>query len=232
MNKQLHRLAIPLILLLAACRPAVSEYSDAEAPKQLTVDSAATSASFKFLPGSDRLAPGEAERLQRMAAAGAIVPGDRVTVAAAGEPRLAAGRQIAISRELLGYGVVAYARPLPALPPDQAVVEIGRYLVTLPPCPNWSKPPANDFTNAVSSNLGCATAVNLGQMVAYPADLVGGQPQAQTVGVPAASAVNRYLHDKITPLPSAAAGLPLAGGGASAAPSGGETSGPGATGSQ
>ena len=73
----------------------------------------------------------------------------------------------------------------------------GRYLVTLPACPNWSQYPASDFTNARSSNFGCATASNLGLMVANPADLVAGRELAHADGTPAVSAVTRYLTDKV-----------------------------------
>jgi hypothetical protein len=81
----------------------------------------------------------------------------------------------------------------------------GRNMVTLPPCPNWSQPPASDFSNAKSSNFGCATASNLGLMVASPADLVSGREAAYADGIPAVSAVNRYLTDKVK-LPDTSAG--------------------------
>ncbi len=60
---------------------------------------------------------------------------------------------------------------------------------------------ANDFTNALPSNFGCATAVNLGLMVASPADLAGGRQLAPANGKPAAAAVDRYLNDEVL-LPS------------------------------
>ena len=209
MNKRLHPLAIPLMLLLAACRAAVADYTEAEAPNQLTVDSAASSFEVRFVPYSVRLAAGEAAHLRHMALTGQIKPSDRVTIALSGAGRFAEGRAAVLSRELLLYGIVAQTRPLAAAPPNTARVEIGRYLVTLPPCPNWSKPPANDFTNATSSNLGCATAQNLGLMVASPADLVSPQHLGSAAGQPAAAAVNTYLNNKVQ-LPTQNQALPLA----------------------
>ena len=99
--------------------------------------------------------------------------------------------------------------PIPApglgVPGDAAVIRRERCLVTLPPCPDWSKPAvgAGDFTNTASSNFGCATAVNLGLTVAQPADLVGRLVRSGSRPVqPAATAVDRYLNDKVA-LPAA-----------------------------
>ena len=64
--------------------------------------------------------------------------------------------------------------------------------------------PGSDFTNQTSSNFGCSDAVNLGLMVASPADLTEGRPLGPADGKPAAAAVARYLDDKVTPLPTEA----------------------------
>jgi pilus assembly protein CpaD len=205
MKRPLYFLAIPVMLALAACRPGAAEYTEAEAPKALRVDSAASNLSIAFAAGSDRLAPGEAARLQRLAMSGGMSPGDRVTIAAAGDPRLRQHRIEAISGELLPFGIVATPSPLVGVPRDRAIIAVGRYLVTLPACPDWSQYPASDFTNAKTSNFGCATATNLGLMVASPADLVGARETAYADGTPAVNAVTRYLTDKVK-LPETATG--------------------------
>jgi pilus assembly protein CpaD len=81
----------------------------------------------------------------------------------------------------------------------------GRHMVTLPPCPNWSQYPASDFTNVKTSNFGCATATNLGLMVANPADLVAGRELSAADATPAVNGVTRYLTDKVK-LPDTGAG--------------------------
>jgi pilus assembly protein CpaD len=197
---------LALILALAACAPGAAEYTKAEAPNRLQVAGAANTVELAFAPRSDRLAAGAAARLDSLVATGAIRPADRVTVAAAGPPGLAAAREAAVARQLLRWGIVADAQPLPAVPRDRALMTVGRYAVTLPPCPNWSQPRANDFTNAPTSNFGCATAVNLGQMVASPADLASGETLGPAAGQPAAAAVTRYLTDQVTPPVVAAVG--------------------------
>lgn len=190
-------LALPVMLALAACRPGAAEYTENEAPKLLRLDSAGTQFGLAFAPGSAWLAPGEGARLHRFALSGAIGPEDRVSVSASGAPRLQQQRAEAISRKLLGFGIVAAANPIDGVPPDRALITVGRYMVTLPACPNWSKPPSADFTNALPSNFGCATASNLGLMAASPNDLVSGRTLGPADGRLAVSAVQRYIGDSI-----------------------------------
>jgi pilus assembly protein CpaD len=59
---------------------------------------------------------------------------------------------------------------------DRLAVTVRRYRVVLPGCPNWTGDPLTVFDNRPHGNWGCSTAVNLGMMVANPADLVQGRP--------------------------------------------------------
>jgi pilus assembly protein CpaD len=202
------RYPLAVALAVAGCAPGAAEYTKAEAPDQLQVDGGTSSVVVSFAPGASRLSAASASQIDRLVASGAIRPPDRVTVAAAGPPGLAAAREAAVAHELLRWGIVAEAQPLPAMASNNAIVTIGRYAVRLPPCPNWSQPRANDFTNAPPSNFGCATAVNLGLMVARPADLITAQNLGPAAGQPAAAAVSRYLIDQV-PLPNLVAIGPL-----------------------
>ncbi len=216
MKIRLYPIALPLLLGLAAC---VTEYSKSEAPAALQVDGAESRVELAFVGGSARLAAGEAGRLDRLVLAGNIRPADRVAIAAAGPPGLAERRAAAISSELLRYGIVASTLTLDTAPANRAIVSVGRYTVTLPACPNWSQSLATDFTNALSSNYGCANATNLGLMVASPADLVSGRTLAPADGQPAVAAVERYMTDRVKPPPAPTA-TPFA-----ASTGGGETGG-------
>lgn len=196
-------LAGAVLLALAACRPGAAEYTDVEAPRNLTLDNASAQLTVRFAPGSSRLLASDAARLRAMAASGGIAESDRVSVAVAGSPALAAARFETIAADLLRYRIVASPRPVASLPPNHAVIESTRYLVTLPTCPNWSKQSQLGFSNTAASNYGCATAVNLGLSVAYPADLIEGRPVALADGIPAANAVQRYLAEKVLlPIPA------------------------------
>ena len=88
------------------------------------------------------------------------------------------------------------------MPANHAIVSVGRYAVTLPTCPNWSQSLSYDFTNAFTSNYGCANATNLGLMVASPGDLVSGRPFSGADAQPAAAAVQRYLTDRVKQPPA------------------------------
>jgi pilus assembly protein CpaD len=217
---KLHRYLAPVALaLLSAC---ASEYTEAEAPKDLRLDNATTHVDLRFAPGSTRLVARDATRLRALVAIGGLQPSDRVLVATGGSPALARARFETIATELAPYRIVASPQPV-AVAPNQAIVESVRYLVTLPPCPNWSKTPPLRYTNTHASNFGCSTAVNLGQMVASPADLAEGRPLAAADGTPAAAAVNRYLNDKVQ-LPAAASIGPISSPGTQS-PGGAATSG-------
>ena len=209
-----------VLVMLTACQPAPAEWTENEAPKQIGLDTAASRIDLRFASGSDRLLPADAKRLRDLAASGAIGPSDRVIVSGGGTARLAEARAGVVSAELLRYGIVTSGAHLTSVPADRVIVAVDRTLVTLPRCPNWSKPSDTDFTNSLGSYYGCATAVNLGRMVAYPTDLASGQPLGMADGTPAAAAVKRYLTDKvILPAPSnvgpiAAAASAAAAGGA------------------
>lgn len=209
MKNTLSLIAAALLTALAACSAPVTDYTVAEAPHNLTLNDASHSILVHFVPGSDRLARGEPERLHQLVATGEIGPQDRISVSPSGAPVLAARRLTALSSEMLRYGLTVSSVPLAQVPRDAAIVDIGRFLVSLPRCPNWSGEPAADFTNMRSSNFGCATATNFGSMVANPADLASGQPLGMAAGQPAAAAVYRYNTDKVV-LPTPNSALPIA----------------------
>jgi pilus assembly protein CpaD len=208
MRTRLSQIIVPLTLVLSSC---ATDYSKSEAPNNLQVDGAETRIDLAFAPGSARLV--RANAIQELVTTGRIRAADRVTVAASGPPGLAEQRTAAISRELLRYGIVADTSPALIAPANHAIVGIGRYAVSLPPCPNWSSPPGAAYTNAHTSNWGCAAATNLGLTVASPADLVDGRTLGPAEGMPATIAVQNYLNNKFKPLPTPTASPFASGGG-------------------
>jgi type IV pilus biogenesis protein CpaD/CtpE len=190
---------------LPACIPPPADYTESEWPKNLRLDPAPAQLAIGFAPGSSRIPPGDLARLRASAASGGLVPSDRVVVAVAGPPSLASARFDAVMAALLPYGIVPSPVWLAPAPPNEAVIRRERYVVTLPPCPDWSKPAAGagDFTNTASSNFRCADATNLSLMVATPADLLAPRQVGLTAGQPAVAAVDRHLSDRVV-LPAAA----------------------------
>ncbi|MBY0406989.1 MAG: CpaD family pilus assembly protein [Rickettsiales bacterium] len=71
-----------------------------------------------------------------------------------------------------GHNITFEASDLAAQ--DQALVQLTFAVVVPPNCPDWRMSPSHNFGNGETANFGCATAVNLGQMVADPRDLERG----------------------------------------------------------
>ena len=231
MKNHLRLVVLLLTFGLAAC---AAEYSKSEAPAQLRVDSADTRRELAFATGSAYLSPSELRKIDGWVLSGSIRPADRVEISAAGAPGLAEQRAAAISHELLRYGVVTQTLALDTVPANRAIVSVGRYAVTLPTCPYWSQSLDYVFTNAFTSNYGCAAATNLGLMVASPADLVSGRPLTGTNAQVAVGAFQRYLTDRVkqppNPTPTPFGGGGGGGGGDSGGGGGGAAGGAGGAG--
>ena len=120
---------------LPACVPPPADYTESEWPKNLRLDPAPAQLAVGFAPGSSRILPGDLARLRATAASGGIVPSDRVVVAVAGPPALAAARFDAVAASLLPYGIVPSPAPGLGAPPGAAVIRRERYLVTLAAVP-------------------------------------------------------------------------------------------------
>lgn len=172
----------------------------------------------RFEPGSAELAPGEWLALRSFvaglptarAARLEIVDPGQVAIPVDGlrQRRQARLRQLLAELEALpveASGPVALpaaftARVDPWRTPDSLVVRLVSHEVVLPACPDWSRPLAPDPWNQPFSNLGCANAVNLGLMVADPADLASGRSLGPADGAREAEAVVRYRTDKVKEL--------------------------------
>jgi len=221
-----------LILALAGCDSPVEQWQPVEAPKTNKVEFVRLSHSVRFAPGAAALAPAEARRLVAFIDEAEIAGGDDVLLGAGAADGLAQKRQAAVRALLSRRGIRAVPQAMPATAsaaPDEVALQVERYVVTPPACPNWSKPPGGDPTNTVGSNFGCATATNLGLMVAEPRDLLVGRRPGPADAEPALRAVHNYragkpivLSDDLTseaqPGASGAGPGASAGGGPTAAP--------------
>jgi pilus assembly protein CpaD len=58
---------------------------------------------------------------------------------------------------------------------NEVKLTVRTYLVTLPGCPDFTSRSGRTFSNQPHSNWGCATATNLGRMVAEPKDILIGR---------------------------------------------------------
>src|SRR5262249_55713465 len=134
---------------------------------------------------------------------------DRITMlSGGGDGRLSQRRDDHLTAALRRQGVGAMVtQAVSGGTSDRVTLVVEHAVVDLPNCPDWSKDP-NDYTGAVASNFGCATATNLGLMVADPQDLAGGRAFGPADGTLAAST----FHDYRTP-PQGGAASPQGSGG-------------------
>ena len=215
MTIRTHVLLRPLSLVatlvaLGACNEplAVTEASPIEAPNQLQVTYSQVAQPVRFAANSERLASGERERLIEFARRRNLAAGDRVEIATGPSPEALARRRSQVTASTLnGAGmrfITVSQTNDPDLPRDSVELRIGRHLVQLPSCPNWSMASNPNYGNRQSSNFGCATATNLGLMVADPADLIAGRNLGPSDGTQQVLSIQRYRSG--TPTPLAASG--------------------------
>jgi pilus biogenesis lipoprotein CpaD len=215
---------------LGACAPANLGpnpnlgWLEAGSPKQIEVDRADYRHAVYFETDRAEISAVQQDRLRAFLAS--VQPGNRDTIRLEGHAderasdvyniELAARRAAAVRTLLDEQGLAevsvtssAFGEALPADPgigPEawrenrRVEVVVERYLITLPPCPDWSKQSGTDFANQPHSNFGCATQTNLGLMVAEPRDLVRGRSLAPADGVHAAEAIVRYRTGKVVEL--------------------------------
>ncbi len=199
MKDRLHlSLCLGLGLALAGCTPPASEWSDAQAPKQIRVDVVRLQHATAFMPGSADLAKGEADGLAAFLDQAEVTADDHVYFEPARSDKLAAARIGQLTRKIGPRGLGAITLPANAtdMADDQIMIFVERYVVTPPDCPNWTKPPFGDHSNTMPSNFGCADANNLALMVADPRDLVIGRTLGPVEGNPAIYGYSRYRNDR------------------------------------
>lgn len=183
-------------LAFAGCAPQTSQWSPAEAPRDVKVTLVRMAHAVQFRPNEDRLNPTEAARLGAFIRDQNVGYGDQILLVG-GDGVLAQRRQEAIAAVFARSGLrvvrdVQIEGVSPA--PNELRVVVSRHVVTPPACPNWSKRADDDFGNTVNSNFGCTTQTNLGLMVADPGDLLAGQTLGPADGELSAFRVESYRH--------------------------------------
>jgi pilus assembly protein CpaD len=186
-----------IVVALAGCMPETPYWSPIESPKQNRVDWVRFDHTVAFNAASRALSPEEQDRLDEFLERVDPRYGDQILVgtgAGGVDNEMATGRVAAVIGYLREQGLkVAPMPPVGNARWDGMVrLRVGRYVVTTPNCPDWSKSASFDPSNVVSSNFGCATATNLGLMVADPGDLVRGRSAGPSDGTYGARAIRSY----------------------------------------
>ncbi len=160
--------ALSMALALSACGLGVQR-TDYEADIDYRVDVATFNHDVAFANGGPSAQPGQIERLNGFLSTIDIGFGDSISLSG-GTPEQR--RALAEHLKPLMLEVRAY----PDLgEPGAVTVTVVRHVVTAPACGDWSKPSEKDHANSAGPNVGCSTNAALAQMVANPADLLGGE---------------------------------------------------------
>lgn len=212
------------ISLLSGCTPEVAKWSPAESPKENMVDRAVFTYAFPYSAHKGEMCP--LEKVKFLEFLKNTIPSPyAVKVTLEEYDGHSDKRLMDIERELLRFGVpmesigrnydhvdVHYgkhhhhkhhksAAHHKAHPTGSVVlVVVERFFVITPSCAN-NLEKIGDASQAYSySNLGCATEVNLGLMIANPQDLLRGRNRDPYDGTVMAAGVRRYETDKIKPI--------------------------------
>ena len=183
----------------------LEDFSDVPEAREPRADLVQYGHDVAFGAGEARLTNGQRQRLDAFLARLEAGYGDRFYVVAGrgrkGEPKQAAARLGERRRQaVMAFLELRKMRVLPLrtefgidAPVGAAVkVIVRRYVVTLPGCSDWTGRPGITYNNTPTSNFGCATATNLGLMVADPGDLVAGRRPGLMDGEFIAGSIERY----------------------------------------
>jgi pilus assembly protein CpaD len=192
--------AIVAAAVVAATLVGCSEttyWTPAESPKQPQVDWVRFDHRVLFDSRGRDLSISERARLEEFLSRIEPRYGDQILVgtgSGGSEGEVGLQRVATVAEYLRNAGLkVAPMTETSAVRWDGAVrISVGRYVVTPPNCPDWTKSASYDPLNNVSSNFGCATATNLGLMVADPGDLIRGRSAGPADGVLAQNRINVY----------------------------------------
>src|SRR5579862_6971859 len=208
-KRSMARLAPVLVvtLLAAGCTPDVARWTPAESPKENKIDFVTMAHPVSFAPGAVTPTSAEVKSLSGFLDSVSFGYGDQVTLDAgphsgnASADALATKRVDAVMGALRHLRIRAQVASRPtvdgALARNAVIVTVGRYVATAPNCPDRTKPEADDYANNTESNFGCATATNLGLMVANPGDLVHGRAPGPADGDFATRGVQAYRNGEI-----------------------------------
>lgn len=193
------------MLLLAACAPRTENWSSFEGPKQPQINWAEFHHKVHFAPTSSRLDDNELAGVSRFLSRIGTGEGVRIWLVAGNQknPRLALRRESVLADRLREQGFKVSLGAAEKTPGKQAAsgdvvrITVGRYVVTPPRCPYWSKPAAGDQSNQPSGNFGCATATNLTLMIADPGDLIRSRRTGPGDGEMLANGIDAYRSGNI-----------------------------------
>jgi pilus assembly protein CpaD len=192
MNKIATWTVLALATSLAGCAGGATNNTSLDSVHQPVVRN--TIYQFDVAASNGELPPSEQGRLQGWLDTMGARYGDRIAVedpsAYGSESAQATIRSMVERRGLLVSADVPVTTG--TVPPGYLRVVITRASAQVPGCPDWSTKYSINFTNATSSNYGCATNSNLATMVADPNDLIKGTREDRNDPAAATRAIKTY----------------------------------------
>ncbi len=228
-NKKKYNLSINSAALMLVCAlglPACSPTMDmqgsdpvdyyAQHPIKNKIEVQNVSQLLHFESAEDRLDNDEVDKLKQalhdvspMAAEGVIIQ-----VAKADAGNTVHRRNLIALLRSMGYDKNKISfEPSPDLSRNDVKVDVRFAAVIQPDCPDWRRSPVTTYSNTTQGNIGCATEVNLGAMVADPHDLLRGTSYTGPDSARSARVVDQYHGGQAG---SSAAAAPAASGSAGA----------------
>lgn len=170
-----------------------------------------------FAPKDLEMSDVEREALAMFVRQSNLQPGSHVSVAAPTKTPAQAARSrnrlASVRNELQRQGIsssIVQAQSTTNQSTGDEIVVFAQTVAVLPPdCPGYNQPIALDYEWRPGTRLGCANAVNLGLMVANPADLAQGRPIGPADAEAMAAGVSRYRTDGTYPSGDSAATVPF-----------------------
>lgn len=149
---------------------------------------------FDVATSGGELPPSEQGRLQGWLDAMGVRYGDRISIEdpspyGANQARASIRAMVERRGMLLSDAVPVTTG---SVAPGSLRVVVTRASASVPGCPDWSSKSAINFTNATSSNYGCASNSNLAAMVADPNDLIKGASNDRNDPASATRAIKTY----------------------------------------
>ena len=182
---------------MAACSSRTDNWSPAQSPKVNKVNWVSHSHTVRPAKFGTGLTTAERDRLDQFAAEVSLGYGDQVIIKTPKRHRAKTAEALArYFRARRLDPTIQVIDGNQRRRNDTMTVTVGRYVVTAPKCPDWTKPAGPDPSNRVSSNFGCATTSNFGLMLADPGDLLRGRPKGPGDGVAASRLVRKYRDGK------------------------------------
>ncbi len=194
-----HSITVIGLAILTGCQSLpIEDWSNVPSRKQPKVNEVQYAHNIAFAPTSAQLNGVEGDRLLAFLSNAAAARKDRFYLVA-GNPStpvsLSDARKSTVADYLATFGIQTGILPsdfaVKTPKKDAVSLIIRRHVVTLPGCPDWSGE-LTTYNNVPSSNWGCATATNLGLMVAEPGDLVRGRDEGYADGEYAATSISNY----------------------------------------